>query len=615
MAVAVAGLMVGSSAAAAASPPWWVGVVGAGAGAAIGSIGGPVGAISGAVGGALLADYIYSIATQSSHSAGSTTATYRSYAGSVFNTTLNQIALLNSQLGTESNLTTTSYYFFAQAMESETPNFLNQSTLNATYLGWDSGMYAAADNLSRSAIFPLNNLLFTTFNWEVGNSYPTYIMDAYPYSSFVGNALTNGTEYFITPSSDFYFVQNQTVVLQNIFSGAKYYINESLSMSMGQAHANDAGSYTTEAGWVWAPAYVAASQIGITSPSVYKVVSISAPINKIYGSTTYPHGFQTGYSSGPGTISATYVSATDAISIASTGAIAMNYVVQTTNGFGFSGGTRMIGVSEGGSSGNLYSYGLSSLTPSYGGAVATMISQVQSIMSNAFTTAKAYFTQLKNLGYTQASQVPIAMRAVLPSYYLPDAFLNGSFNSTELQALYAAYLLQIKTWFSGQNVTNFKRDLNVTNATFANGFTQIYGNLTVLNGTSKTYYNDTWFLPLIDVGVWHYKVDSWSNITNGTPDPNWLITSGADEGQIIALTNATFYTTGISVNGTSVDSATVRAATIGYVLPATNSIGGLHTGGFFATSQLGLPVWEWITIVFITAGIIGVVYSARRKKR
>lgn len=607
-AIAVAGLMIGTAAAVAAAPPWWVTAAGAGIGAGIGSVGGPIGSIAGAMAGATLANLLYNVATKTSQATGSTVASYRSYAGTGFNASANSLAYINSELGTSANLTTTSYYFFAQAMESEVPAFLGNSTLNATYVGWDSGMYATADNLSRAAIQPVNSLLFQFFKWTEENSYPTAVMDGSPYSSIVGNKLTVGTLYFITPVSDFYFIQNSTAVFQNVNNNLTYTVGGSLPIDTVTGIANDGGTYVASAQPAWSPVAV---QSGMPS-GVYRLTSLSAPLNKLKGSTTWPVGYTTGYTAGPATLSAGVTATTDAISLTSQGMIAENYVSQTLLAVSIGSSANMLSAELGSTSGaSDYGYATNGQT----GEVSASLTQIQTIMSNAYSSANAFFQELKGLGYSNANQVPASLLVTLPSFYLPSSFLNGTFNATELQALYMAYLLQLKSWLNQTSGHTLRSNMTVNNATFSNGFVQVYGNLTVINGTHKAYYNDTWFLPLINIGTWTYKVKTWSNITNGTPDPNWLVTSGNSAGTLINLQDATFYTLGISVNGTATSSYTIKPVTIQYVLPRTASLGKFSNGGFFSGSQFGLPVWEWVAVVFVTALVIGIVYGAQKRRR
>jgi hypothetical protein len=246
---------------------------------------------------------------------------------------------------------------------------------------------------------------------------------------------------------------------------------------------------------------------------------------------------------------------------------------------------------------------------------ASFMGTLVTLSNNALSTGTAFFNELKGLGYSSASQVPASLIQFSPSTFVPTAMLNSSFNATEMQALYTAFLIQLKTWFNQTSGHQLKGNQTFTNSTFINGFVQLYGNLTVIRGAAKTYYNNTYVIPLIDLGSWNYKVHTWSNITNGTPDPNWLITSGSNAGTLLNLQDATFYTLGITVNGTATSSYTIKPVTIQYVLPQTIPIGTLSTGGFFASSQFGLAVWEWIVMVFIVAGVIGVVYGARRRRR
>ena len=598
------GLIATPAIASASSPPWWVTAVGAGGGAALGSIGGPIGAVAGAVVGATVADYLYNLATPEVKTPSSNTYTaYASYAGSVYNTTYDQMQLLNSQLGTQSNLTITSYYYFAQSMEAEVPAFLPNSTLNAMYLGWDSGMYAAADNLTRSAVYPLNSIIFNNWIWQEQNSYTTYRVSSGGVSAITGNPVIAGNEFFILPSTNFYFITNSSIVLQNTVNGTKYYINESLPTTYVQSWYYNSASlgYYMVSGNTFVPQIVSANSVGIPL-GIYKIISITEP------STS--SSFWLGLTN----LRPTYTVTTDAIDISSSGTILNSFIAQGSTGMNSQGPPHALIEAELGVPYNAnqnvqvyYNYADGTVPA----GVTNQLDAVTSIMSNAFNSASAFFNELKSFGYTSASQVPASLLMSFPSSVIPTAMLNHSFNATELQALYYAYLLQLKTWFNSSASHTLKSNMTVDNTTFTNGFVQVYGNLTVLNGTHKTYYNDTWFLPLINLGDWTYRVHEWSNITNGTPDPNWLITSGSDSGTLLNLQDATFYTLAISVNGTSVSSYTIKPVTIGYVLPHTIPIGTFKSGGFFVQKEGPLATWEWILIGLISLVAVAAIFERR----
>ena len=538
-AIVASGLMMGTAVVAAASPPWWVTADGATAGALAGSIdGGAIGGIAGAYAGAALIDYLYNLGhTQSNQPSGSSAAMQKSYVNSVLNQSINQMLQLNSSLGTESNLLSTSFYYFAQSMETAVPYFLGNSSLNATYVGYDSGMYGAADNLSRSSIYPLNALFFNLYQWAASNSLGSgALTSANANPTLAGNPLKLGTYYFINPQTNFYIINNTTASFTNVATGNVYSMTMKVTYMNGNVWtgttaSGDIGVFHTEG--LPVPQIESAQTLGIPT-GVYELSSLSI--------TPFATE-QNGAAYGP-PIQITLGATTDAISLSSNGQLTDTfgyYAYSSVNWFSLStSGTQesTYGLmafqtanevniwtwapSVTGTGGNPIPFGT---TTQYLGSVGGMESRLSNMMSSAYSSAQAYFSELKSLGYTNAKQVPASLLLTLPSFLIPAAMLNGTFNATELQALYVAYLLQLKSWLNETSEHTLAANMTVNNATFTNGFVQLYGNLTVISGASKTYYNNTYFLPLINLGTWDYRVHTWTNITNGTPDPNWLITS------------------------------------------------------------------------------------------
>lgn len=624
--ITMAGLMVGTGLVAAASPPWWVTDVAVGAGAAIGSIGGPVGAISGAIAGASLVYLLYNYGGTSSNSPTST-AQYFSYANSVIHATANGLQTLNSQLGTEANLQTTSYYYFAQSMEAIAPHYLNQSSLNESYVGWTSGMYAAADNISRSSIYPLNNMFFTLYSWTVANSMgANHILHAASTPTLIGNEVQTGNYFFIIPSTSFYMIENTSLNLISV-TGQSYWLNKTLPTTHAGMMVNLFGAGTNQ------------DLYGIANTSVPQIVTASAlnipeGIYRIASVTTQP---RTDWGNYAGTAFANRMPTitdgivTDAIQLTAQGAYTSSLVWSTfmttygnavnywVSGILQASVNTLTSIAWPDSNAGAYTYNLTGAVSAESTGdlanVNTIISGTGTILSNAYASAQAFYNNLLALGYTNIAQIPASALELFPSSFVPTAMLNGTFNSTELQALYVAYLLQLKQWLSNKT-PHLGQNMTVDNTTFTNGFVQLYGNLTMTNSSGKFYYNNTYFLPLINLGTWNYKVHTWTNITNGTPDPNWLITSGSDAGTLLNIQSATFYTLGISVNGTAVTSYTIKPVTIQYILPHTTSIGVFKSGGFLNLNNtfLGLAEWEWMLVGIIILLGISVVYSRDKRQ-
>ena len=598
----------------AATPPWWVTTAGAVGGGIIGTIatgGTPIGAIAGATAGALLANYIYSITqTQSKGSSGFSASQELQYLNSVTNSTLNTVLMQNASALTQKDLTETSYYYFAQLMDTVVPYFLSNNTLNETYMGWDSGLYATLDNLSISQIYPLDTILFQYYDWLASNSYPSSsaVTVVNIYSAIYGNPVKTGNYYFITPNNNFYSQVNTSFTLKNIVNGT----STTYSFTTNRINANIEGQTSTgvittvTVNNLPTPAIISARALGIPTGE-YEITSV----------TTSPVSIQIG---GGTSDSVNSPLTTDALNITSTGSPSFNDIVtqySMMNGIAATSGSFLFG-------GDTYSYVHSGTVSTYPQVyyetknmsnINIYLTEIYSMITNSFTSANAYFNQLKSLGYNSASQVPPSLLYVTPSTFVPTSMLNSTFNATELQALYTAYLLQLKSWLNETSKHTLQANMTINNSTFDNGFVQVYGNLEnniTSNGiVSHYYYNNTWFVPLINLDKWTFRVHNWTNITDNTPDPNFLIVSGSSSGTLVNVVNGTFYTDAISVNGSSTSSFTISPVTIQYVLPHTVSIGKLNNGGFLFTKTAGLQNWELILAGIITVIGIAIVFDRR----
>lgn len=607
------GLIATPAIAFASTPPWWVTTAGAVGGGIIGTIatgGTPIGAIAGATAGALLANYIYSITqTQSKGSSGFSASQELQYLNSVTNSTLNTIIMQNASALTQKDLTETSYYYFAQLMDTVVPYFLSNNTLNETYMGWDSGLYATLDNLSISQIYPLNSILFQYYDWLASNSYPSSsaVTTANIYSAIYGNPVKTGNYYFITPNNNFYSQVNTSFTLKNIVNGT----STTYSFTTNRINANIEGQTSTGVITIVTvnnlptPAIISTRTLGIPTGE-YEVTSV----------TTSPVSIQIG---GGTADSVNSPLTTDALNITSTGSPSFNDIVtQYSMVSGLTTGSFLFG-------GDTYSYIHSGTDTTYPQVyyetknmsnINIYLTEIYSMITNSFTSANAYFNQLKSLGYNSASQVPPSLLYVTPSTFVPTSMLDSTFNATELQALYTAYLLQLKSWLNETSKHTLQANMTINNSTFDNGFVQVYGNLeqnvTSAGVTTHNYYNNTWFVPLINLGHWPFKDKTWTNITNNSPDPNFLIVSGTDSGTLVNVVNGTFYTEAITVNGTSTSSYTISPVTISYVLPQTVQIGKLSSGSGFFTNRYGpLAGWEWALIGLVT--VVGIIAVFERR--
>jgi len=109
------------------SAPYWISIIGIVAGGAAGGIltgGNPIGIAAGAIGGDLLTNYLYGLLSGSQQNANLPNPTNN--IRDVFESVCNNLNTSASYIQTEESLINTSFYYFANIMESFAPLYLYQ---------------------------------------------------------------------------------------------------------------------------------------------------------------------------------------------------------------------------------------------------------------------------------------------------------------------------------------------------------------------------------------------------------------------------------------------------------------------------------------------------------
>ena len=150
------GIFISSATVVQADVPWWV-TVGSDAvtGAVIGAAaGGPLGAVAGAISGAAIGGLTLYFFNHPAKGPQATSFNMTPYSYDTMAQTYNGLTEMANAGLTTSSLVNTSYYYFAQEMESLAIRYINTS-LNETQLALASGVYQQLDNLQAMSLTPL----------------------------------------------------------------------------------------------------------------------------------------------------------------------------------------------------------------------------------------------------------------------------------------------------------------------------------------------------------------------------------------------------------------------------------------------------------------------------
>ena len=605
------------------SAPWWVSVVGIAVGGLAGSLvtgGNPIGVIGGAITGDLIANYLYNLLTGEQQSL---QANYVPYAENVFNETVQSISQSEAYANTMATLVDADYYYFAQLMEAIAPDFLNQTSLNATHIFYDSGAYATMDKLAGLVLYSINDLLQSVFTWIQAENQSGVLGS---YANLVSGA---GTEYqdtqgyigFELKAGNEIYVQNQTSYLEFVNRNPSVNLTNVLT---GKTYTETAPQITTTyQPSSWAGGSGANQNTGITElrgiPSgLYSLTSIGG------------QGLAAVYSDSPPIMADGIPAAT----LSTTMGVATwdNSGSGVNSGFTYGapltvtvrGGSQQTQFTEGkvaiaGTS--LYNVTVQGVPENFGFApqyLNQFVINLNQTFNNAYASAQVYFNQLRDLGYTNASQLPPGQIVPLPSFAIPPQLVDQSLNLSQITALYDAYLEDIKAFYA--NHTKLTFNTTMLNETFQNGFYEEYGNLTMPNGTGpKIYVNNTDFLFMTQSPKEHFYVKKTSYFN--TSGFEALVISDPVQyniGSLIEIpSGSTFFTEAIYLNGSKTGSAYIYPAPISVVLPPSLNLTTIKGGSsppvaWYSQLLGGLPAWAWA--LFGVLAII-IVAAAERKRK
>ena len=663
--IASVGIFISSATVVQAEVPWWVTVgsdtvTGAVVGAAAG---GPIGALAGAVGGATIGALTVYFFNHPSNGIQQSTFNETPYALDTMEQAYQALTTATDTGVTTSSLVNTSYYYFAQEMESLAVRYINTS-LNETQLALASGIYQQLDNIQSMTLTPqikaymfldqygLQNMAGssttgeTSFNLQMG---------------LIGIPITNDNYYFIDANNSFAFWTSGYVKLQNVFTGNIVNISETLPTIQTESYIYSqpsTGNYFeyhpimpsltqgyASTNFGFSNGYSTSTAITTQNIPIPQFTYVTNTTNK-----TQPFAGLYKVISSSGEVTTSSLSLGNSWSGTIQNSIDWTPIVFGTNGTlntGIASRTSVATISP--SNNQQYTIDNSwknpvSTLPSYypngagvegfdttNGAYVDfnaynqialfnftlpthLMSTLQNTLSDAYSSAQTYVQMLRNFGYTNYSQIPANETIPFPSWSVPLNMLNGHFNETQLLAMYYAYLDSLNATFHN-NDNRLPANWTFNDTKFLNSFTIETGILNITNSFDG-YHNITGEF-MIETNSQHmnFAVGQTTKFTALTPivainatlgDPTYI------SGDLIeASPNSTIYVTALSVNGTSVTSTSIYPAPITVVISPFVSPVTQHNGGFFMQKEGPLATWEWILIGLISVVAVAAIFERR----
>ena len=601
----------------ASSVPYWVTLTGFAVGGAIGIGGGVVGVTAGALAGALVANYLYNLFYGTAQNHGVNLVPYLQNMWVTENNMFNESGAYATTLA---SLITASYYYFSLLGEYESLNFLNLSALNNTRVLYLSGIYGDVANISALVYGSENEMAMNFYNWYQDgissttngliDSYTTANCPAYPYESvqnspsYIGYQLATGSYFIGNANSQFFFQGKENITYTNIITN----ITKTISASSTPTTYNLAGKTINMA--------LGSSSFFTKNIGIFKIDSISIDTSNANSNTftLYTSGVPINVSTGQ--IINTFN--TEPNNILAVWANSNGNQFESLTAFSvFQTGTSS---STGGSFISFFNTNSFSPINEYPEHRAYLsISPFQqldstftTISTDASSTIDGYFNALKESGYNNASQVPASNLVLPPSFSIPLSMLNGTFNVTELTAIYYSYLHDLQNWFLHHPKQQY--NTTISNSTFQNNMGEEYGNLTLYNGTGYQYLNNTNFLFMTDLPHINFSVGRKTYFNSTGVQAIVLSDPPAyPVGTLLNIgTGSTFYSISLSLNGTNTSKISIYPAPINVILPHISKLNSTslttgNNGGFFVSASNFLAKY-YIIVTGLLLMVVAIAY-------
>lgn len=593
--------------------PWWY-TVGSSAlaGASLGFIvGGPIGALVGGIAGGIVGAIVAYFFGSSGPQSAQQLALIEQEQSNTMVGVMNQINEAISLISVINSLTETSYYYFAQEMEAVAERYMN-SSFNESQLLISSGVLNQIAHILQPVLDVIGYSYVELYNFELDSSAgpSTSACSEYGFDTtnpLSGMPLDTGQYYWLDGNNTYFYGKSLNVEWQNVFTGAISYVNSTVKPSVTyEAYPTVVPScWVYGGGTSYLDGYVKSNLTGL-----YKLVSVSSGQGSAFTDAVSMGTNWNGPLDSEISFNQNAMYAGKQYTAAGTYSATVVYRLNPSSTSGTTKGScdlRGTATSQ-----TLYCYNYNT----------SQISQVVSVSNTAFTnsyeSASTFINKLEGLGYTNYSQIPANETIPFPSWFVPASMLNGTFNETELYALYVAYLESLNNTFHNEKQLTGNDSINQT---IFSGFAQESGTLNLSNSYSGHKEINGTFLIEINQGKLRFEVGQETTFTAQTPvivingyygDPTYI------NGSLIqASPNSTFYTTAITVNGTSEQSYTLSGQLIKVYLYTPGNLTPIPSLGGFLTSKVfeEYLIIAVLVIVVLAAVIVGMGKKGYKDKK
>lgn len=595
--------------------PWWY-TVGSSAlaGASLGFIaGGPIGALVGGIAGAIIGGIFASWYNNPGAETGTNQAVQEaaiSETNNTFTSAWNQITEAISMIVTTSSLMNASYYYFAQEMEAVAERYMNAS-FTESQLILSSGVLQQVAMIMQPLLDAIGYTYADMYNWVLSSwaGPSNQIEDAFGSSpscelqnQLSGEPLTVGNYYMLDGTNSFFYIGNLSMTWENVFNNTQCTFKTPTMSTITTYEYISTGETITE------PLAGIFKTKNMTGLYQLKALTIGG------GSGAYTDGLCLGTS---------YTSLTALPLSLKLGQITVGAGERYNSIGAYEESNTEFQLNPTtsnfrGQNIGLWKTGFNQMQFNYSeSALDSVFNVSNNAFNNGYATSQAFIQKLQMLGIFNYTQIPANETIPFPSWFVPASMLNGTFNESELYALYVAYLNSLNNTFHHEKELTGKDGINQT---IFSGFAQETGVLNLSNNYSGHKQINGTFLIEINQGKLKFHVGQETIFTAQTPvivingyygDPTYI------NGSLIqASSNSTFYTTALLVNGTSEQSYTLSAQLIKVFITSPGNLSSFPTGAFFLNNKtFEYLVLAVLVIVVLAAVIVGIERKDRKGKK
>ena len=599
--------------------PWWY-TVGSSAlaGASVGFIaGGPLGALVGGIAGGIIGGiFAYFFGNSPNSDLTATQEAELMAVESETNNTMtsiyNMINEAESMLSVITSLTNSSFYYFAQEMEAVGQRYIN-SSFNESQLELSSGVLLQMAKIMQPLFDAISYAYVELSNWGLESMSGASNVDEYVFGTqapTISGEELKGGYYMLDGNNTFFYIQNLSMNLKNAFTGQEYNITTPTKSSITTYYY---GSNTAGAGIEASQTSPLAGFTKTNLTGLYYITATGGDSQDMFTDALYLGSTWWGNELPNDMVyKSFFLKLGDSYS--SIDSMAVPEYTLCLNPSTQPGIEKTITSNNGGSGSSLVDNYLIDYNYTEG-PISNMFSAANNAFNNAYSAYEVMIGEYEALGIYNFSQIPANETIPFPSWFVPASLLNGSFNETELYALYVAYLQSLNNTFHNEKHLTGNDSINQT---IFSGFAQETGILNLSNNYSGHKEINGTFLIEINQGKLHFQVGQRTIFTAQTPvivvsgyygDPTYI------NGSLIqASANSSFYTEAIIVNGTSQQSYTLSGQLIKVYLYSPGNLTSFPTGAFFLNNKvLEYLIIAALIIVVLAAVIVGIERKDHKK--